>query len=234
MPPPYPLGWIPNATFVQPDAEKALREKLVRIRERRCVSLGDRCVVDAGSNIRVAVGAARRRQRIHVARALSRRLRRRQQLCAQADRRRPRGSRLRRMVGGGGHADQRSRETSRKEPFNIAGRRGPAPSCPVPAICGAGKSSCCRAKIRRPPARRTASSALLERIYRHLRPHDLALGGLSLSCAARAELARPPRAADGRCGAPDAALPRTGTLRRHPRRRQSRLEAGTGAARRCR
>jgi 3-(3-hydroxy-phenyl)propionate hydroxylase len=28
MPPPYPLGWIPNATFVQPDAEKALREKL--------------------------------------------------------------------------------------------------------------------------------------------------------------------------------------------------------------
>jgi 3-(3-hydroxy-phenyl)propionate hydroxylase len=27
-PPPYPLGWIPNATFVQPDAEKALREKL--------------------------------------------------------------------------------------------------------------------------------------------------------------------------------------------------------------
>jgi 3-(3-hydroxy-phenyl)propionate hydroxylase len=28
MPPPYPLGWIPNATFVQPDAEKALRDKL--------------------------------------------------------------------------------------------------------------------------------------------------------------------------------------------------------------
>ncbi|MBV9456081.1 MAG: bifunctional 3-(3-hydroxy-phenyl)propionate/3-hydroxycinnamic acid hydroxylase [Bradyrhizobium sp.] len=28
MPPPYPLGWIPNATFVQPDAESALREKL--------------------------------------------------------------------------------------------------------------------------------------------------------------------------------------------------------------
>ena len=27
MPPPYPLGWIPNATFVQPDAEKALRDK---------------------------------------------------------------------------------------------------------------------------------------------------------------------------------------------------------------
>ncbi len=28
MPPPYPLGWIPNATFVQPDAERALRDKL--------------------------------------------------------------------------------------------------------------------------------------------------------------------------------------------------------------
>lgn len=28
MPPPYPLGWIPNATFVQPDAEKALRQNL--------------------------------------------------------------------------------------------------------------------------------------------------------------------------------------------------------------
>ncbi|MBI5321264.1 bifunctional 3-(3-hydroxy-phenyl)propionate/3-hydroxycinnamic acid hydroxylase [Bradyrhizobium sp.] len=27
-PPPHPLGWIPNATFVQPDAETALREKL--------------------------------------------------------------------------------------------------------------------------------------------------------------------------------------------------------------
>ena len=28
MPPPYPLGWIPNATFVQPDAEQALRDRL--------------------------------------------------------------------------------------------------------------------------------------------------------------------------------------------------------------
>lgn len=28
MPPPYPLGWIPNATFVQPDLERAIREKL--------------------------------------------------------------------------------------------------------------------------------------------------------------------------------------------------------------
>ncbi|UPJ46425.1 bifunctional 3-(3-hydroxy-phenyl)propionate/3-hydroxycinnamic acid hydroxylase [Bradyrhizobium sp. 200] len=28
MPPPYPFGWIPNATFVQPDAERALRDKL--------------------------------------------------------------------------------------------------------------------------------------------------------------------------------------------------------------
>jgi 3-(3-hydroxy-phenyl)propionate hydroxylase len=28
MPPPYPLGWTPNATFIQPDAEQALRERL--------------------------------------------------------------------------------------------------------------------------------------------------------------------------------------------------------------
>ncbi|MGY4318831.1 3-(3-hydroxy-phenyl)propionate hydroxylase [Bradyrhizobium sp. JR3.5] len=28
MPPPYPLGWIPNVTFVQPDVEQALRDKL--------------------------------------------------------------------------------------------------------------------------------------------------------------------------------------------------------------
>src|SRR3954470_20948414 len=28
MPPPYPLGWVPNATFVQPDAERALRDRL--------------------------------------------------------------------------------------------------------------------------------------------------------------------------------------------------------------
>ncbi|MBR0751847.1 bifunctional 3-(3-hydroxy-phenyl)propionate/3-hydroxycinnamic acid hydroxylase [Bradyrhizobium jicamae] len=28
MPPPFPLGWIPNATFVQPETEKALRDKL--------------------------------------------------------------------------------------------------------------------------------------------------------------------------------------------------------------
>lgn len=28
MPPPYPLGWTPNVTFVQPEAEQALRDKL--------------------------------------------------------------------------------------------------------------------------------------------------------------------------------------------------------------
>ncbi|MBR0897427.1 bifunctional 3-(3-hydroxy-phenyl)propionate/3-hydroxycinnamic acid hydroxylase [Bradyrhizobium tropiciagri] len=28
MPPPFPLGWIPNVTFVQPDLERALRDKL--------------------------------------------------------------------------------------------------------------------------------------------------------------------------------------------------------------
>ncbi|MGF6306401.1 3-(3-hydroxy-phenyl)propionate hydroxylase [Bradyrhizobium sp. i1.8.4] len=28
MPPPFPLGWIPNVTFVQPDVERALRDKL--------------------------------------------------------------------------------------------------------------------------------------------------------------------------------------------------------------
>lgn len=28
MPPPYPLGWVPNVTFVQPEAEQALRDKL--------------------------------------------------------------------------------------------------------------------------------------------------------------------------------------------------------------
>jgi 3-(3-hydroxy-phenyl)propionate hydroxylase len=28
MPPPYPLGWIPNVTFIQPEAEQALRDKL--------------------------------------------------------------------------------------------------------------------------------------------------------------------------------------------------------------
>ncbi|WP_298376363.1 bifunctional 3-(3-hydroxy-phenyl)propionate/3-hydroxycinnamic acid hydroxylase [uncultured Bradyrhizobium sp.] len=28
MPPPFPLGWIPNVTFVQPDVEQALRDKL--------------------------------------------------------------------------------------------------------------------------------------------------------------------------------------------------------------
>jgi 3-(3-hydroxy-phenyl)propionate hydroxylase len=33
MPPPYQLGWIPNATFVQPDAEQALREKLAGYRD---------------------------------------------------------------------------------------------------------------------------------------------------------------------------------------------------------
>jgi 3-(3-hydroxy-phenyl)propionate hydroxylase len=30
MPPPYPLGWIPNATFVQPEAEQALRDRLAK------------------------------------------------------------------------------------------------------------------------------------------------------------------------------------------------------------
>jgi len=30
MPPPYPLGWVPTATFVQPDTEKALRDRLAQ------------------------------------------------------------------------------------------------------------------------------------------------------------------------------------------------------------
>ncbi|WP_426440806.1 FAD-dependent monooxygenase [Bradyrhizobium genosp. P] len=28
MPPPFPLGWTPNVTFVQPEAEQALRDRL--------------------------------------------------------------------------------------------------------------------------------------------------------------------------------------------------------------
>ena len=32
MPPPYPLGWVPNVTFVQPDAEQALRDKFAGYR----------------------------------------------------------------------------------------------------------------------------------------------------------------------------------------------------------
>ena len=32
MPPPYPLGWMPNVTFVQPDMEQALRDKLAAYR----------------------------------------------------------------------------------------------------------------------------------------------------------------------------------------------------------
>jgi 3-(3-hydroxy-phenyl)propionate hydroxylase len=30
MPPPYPLGWVPTATFLQPQLERALRERLAR------------------------------------------------------------------------------------------------------------------------------------------------------------------------------------------------------------
>jgi len=30
MPPPYPLGWVPTATMVQPDVERALRDQLAR------------------------------------------------------------------------------------------------------------------------------------------------------------------------------------------------------------
>ena len=60
MPPPYPLGWIPNATFVQPDAEQALRDKLAGYRDADVFLSTDRRVADAGSNIGVADGAARR------------------------------------------------------------------------------------------------------------------------------------------------------------------------------
>ena len=48
MPPPYPLGWIPNATFVQPDAENALREKLS--------AYGDADVFLAASGVSFAQG----------------------------------------------------------------------------------------------------------------------------------------------------------------------------------
>jgi len=57
-PPPYPLGWIPNATFVQPDAEKALREKLAGYRNVD-VFLSATCVSLAQDQISVSLTARR-------------------------------------------------------------------------------------------------------------------------------------------------------------------------------
>jgi 3-(3-hydroxy-phenyl)propionate hydroxylase len=58
MPPPYPLGWIPNATFVQPDAEKALREKLSGYRNAD-VFLSAACVSLQQDQVSVSLSARR-------------------------------------------------------------------------------------------------------------------------------------------------------------------------------
>jgi 2-polyprenyl-6-methoxyphenol hydroxylase-like FAD-dependent oxidoreductase len=76
MPPPYPLGWTPNVTFVQPDAEQALRDKLAG---RGCVSLDHRRSSGAGRSIGIAEGEGGNRPRIRDQCALSGRMRRCQQ-----------------------------------------------------------------------------------------------------------------------------------------------------------
>ena len=48
MPPPYPLGWMPNATFVQPEAEQALRDKLAGYEDADVFLSTTRPVADAG------------------------------------------------------------------------------------------------------------------------------------------------------------------------------------------
>jgi len=43
MPPPYPLGWVPTATFLQPTLERALRDRLARY-DRAVVFLSARAI----------------------------------------------------------------------------------------------------------------------------------------------------------------------------------------------
>jgi len=72
MPPPYPLGWIPTGTFVQPELETALRDKL-KPYDRADVFLAAKAVAvaqdDEGVSLTV-VGEADGRERVLTARYL--------------------------------------------------------------------------------------------------------------------------------------------------------------------
>src|ERR1700687_2752120 len=104
------------------------------------------------------------------------------------------------MVGGGGHADQRTHQTAGEEfsvllavtPWNV--RAGPPQSAAMGNQAIAGR----RSGIRRRAGQR---AQIAERLYGYVRPHDLAVRGLSLPRAARTRLARSAGVLDGRCRA---------------------------------
>jgi 3-(3-hydroxy-phenyl)propionate hydroxylase len=227
MPSPYPLGWIPNATFVQPDAEQALRDKLAGYadadvflsttglslaQDEASVSLkarsetGDEFEISA----RYLVG------------------------CDGAN------SFVRKQLGIGledlGFDEWwMVVDTLTSDP----GKR-PAksyqycwPSRPGTFVPGPGNLR--RWEIKLLPAEDPEAAGAPDNVIRLLKGFtdisDLTIGGLSLPRFARAELARPPRVADGRRRASDPAVSRTGPLRGHSRCVQPRLEAGACATR---
>jgi 3-(3-hydroxy-phenyl)propionate hydroxylase len=154
MPPPYPLGWTPNVTFVQPDAEQALRDKLAGYKNAD-VYLSTTGVALAQDEVSVSLKArgetgdefeisARYLVGCDGANSFVR-----EHLVS--------GLKISRSTNGGWWWI-RSRAIPARDPpkaINIAGRRAPERSCPDPEIYGDGRSSCCRAKIRKPPARPT-------------------------------------------------------------------------------
>ena len=188
----YPLGWIPNVTFVQPDAggrrcatssrgyanaeRPAVRPRACRWRRMTdAVRLAgaDGCRWRRGDRGALSWSAAT---------ALT-------ALCASALGAATGGSRLRRMVDGGRYADQRAGQLPAKS-LQYCWPSRPATFIRVPAICAAGRSSCCRARIRRPSARTKMSLADRAKVLPILRADDVALGGLSLPCAGGDALAR--------------------------------------------
>ena len=193
------------------------------------VFLGHRGVAFTQDDRRRGAHGSRRRagRGARPAGAHSARLRRRQQLRAQASRHPAGGSGVRRVVDGRRRADPASRgSAAAMHPVLLAVAAGDLrPRARQSAPLGDQAAARRAARGIRPAReRRPADLPLRRSILRR----DLALRRLSLSCAARRALAARPRLSAGRCMPSDPAFSRPGHVRRHSRRGKPRLEAGDG------
>ncbi|VIO69073.1 FAD-dependent monooxygenase [Bradyrhizobium ivorense] len=156
MPPPFPLGWMPNVTFVQPEAEQALRDRLAE---------------QGNADVFLSATGVSLRQDDDATTLVARResgdelvIRARYLVgCDGAN------SFVRKQLGIGLEdlafdewwmvVDTLTSEPAKRpaKGFQYCWPARPGTSSPARAICGAGRSSCCRARIRTRPARPTMS-----------------------------------------------------------------------------
>ena len=144
LPPPYPLAWPPTSTFVQPEVERLLRDGVAGSAAVD-VFLGHRAVAftqdEQGVTLTVR-DVTQGKERVLRGRTLlgcdgaNSFVRKRLDIALE-----DLGFDEWWMVVDARHPP--SRRICRREASNIAGRRGRRPSSTGPAICAAGRSSCC-------------------------------------------------------------------------------------------